>query len=108
LDSFIVAMSRSIKWEEFRVTRFLFLIFACLVLNNLIALAGQSGYIFNGKVVITHKDGEPINKRVEEEQISKRGPAAIAKLPGLLYFDEDDLARCYWLTNQTSLYCIKK
>lgn len=82
-----------------------FLLSACLIFVSWGAIAGQSGYILNGKVVITHKDGEPV---VEKDQKQVRGPASAIQVKGTLYFDEDDLARCYWLNNLSSMYCIKK
>lgn len=83
----------------------------CLFFITSAALAGQSGYILNGKVVITHKDGQALPVEAAPEatvQKGKRGPASASKVSGILFFDEDDLARCYWLTNQANLHCIKK
>ncbi len=83
----------------------IFLLHACLLFVPYGATAGQSGYILNGKVVITHKDGEPVETKEEKP---KRGPASATNIKGTLFFDEDDLARCYWLPNQTTIYCVKK
>lgn len=83
--------------------------FILLMSSN--AFSGQSGYILNGKTIITHIDGKEVTQPQEvaesaKETSSKRSPAA--KVPGLLHFDEDTVARCYWLSNQSSLQCIKK
>jgi hypothetical protein len=82
-----------------------FLLLTCLIFTPDGAIAGQSGYILNGKVVITHKDGVPVEAT---ENKLKRDPASATNIKGTLYFDEDDLARCYWLPNQSSIYCVKK
>ncbi|MEY4617520.1 MAG: hypothetical protein RJB66_2480 [Pseudomonadota bacterium] len=78
----------------------------CLLFISQATFAGQSGYILNGKTVITHKDGEAHEESAAEN--NKRTPASANRVKGTLFFDEDDLARCYWLANQASLQCIKK
>jgi hypothetical protein len=83
----------------------LLLTLGCLFFVALQARAGQSGYILNGKLIITHKDGEPVDTKIET---SKRGPASLPKVQGNVFFDEDDLARCYWRANHPDLFCIKK
>ena len=84
----------------------------CLFFVTPFALAGQSGYLLNGKVVITHKDGLALasdpDPATKTEPRGQRSPAAAIKVQGVLFFDEDDLARCYWLANQASLQCVKK
>jgi len=80
------------------------------------SFSGQSGYILNGKVVITHIDGKEVASNMAQEPeptkstaaTSKRSPATSVKVQGLLHFDEDDIGRCYWLASQTNLQCIKK
>jgi hypothetical protein len=72
---------------------------------SLNAPAGQSGYILNGKTIITHKDGEALTPKVETP---KRQPAAAVKMQGVLAFEEDDLARCYWRVQEAGIYCIRK
>lgn len=83
-------------------------------------LGGQSGYILNGKIIVTHKDGIPVNEEKMEEK-SKEGskaqsdsfikasrqPASI-KMNGFLQFEEDEFVRCYWHTSKDALQCIKK
>lgn len=82
-----------------------------------LSFAGQSGYLLNGQTIITHIDGkevdhqdtgESIEKKIDRKQKTKRTPANFAPVKGLIQFDEDSIARCYWLSNQTSLQCIKK
>lgn len=70
-----------------------------------LAQAGQSGYLLNGKTVITHKDGEPLPTPDEDP---KRKPASVQKVQGKIFFDEDELARCYWQSNSSALFCVKK
>lgn len=76
-------------------------------------LAGQSGYILNGKEVITHIDGKEVAPMPTAESESskatksKRNPAS-TKVNGLIHYDEDSFARCYWLPNTPTLQCIKK
>lgn len=82
------------------------------------SFAEQSGYILNGKVVVTHRDGIPVDNNESEKPRSNarksdgdglgRSPAGLVKMQGILQFDEDDLARCYWLPKQETLQCIKK
>ena len=80
-------------------------------------LGGQSGYIMNGKVVVTHKDGVPVdednsvdNNKTSSDSKAKSGrqPAAMIKMNGFIQYEEDDFARCYWLSNKDTLQCIKK
>lgn len=75
------------------------------------AFSGQSGYILNGKEVITHIDGKEVAPTAEtespKETKSKRN-LANTKVNGLVQFDEDTFARCYWLPNMPALQCIKK
>ncbi len=76
------------------------------------ALSGQSGYLLNGKEVITHIDGKEVAPMPEaaeasKETKSKRNPAT-TKVNGLIQYDEDTFARCYWLPNMPALQCIKK
>lgn len=77
------------------------------------AISGQSGYILNGKEVITHIDGKEVaptpiqESEPSKETKSKRNPAN-TKVNGLVQFDEDTFARCYWLPNMPALQCLKK
>lgn len=75
------------------------------------AFSGQSGYMLNGKEVITHIDGKEVasvsNAESSKDPKSKRNPAN-TKVNGLVQFDEDTFARCYWLPNMPALQCIKK
>ncbi len=81
------------------------------------SFAGQSGYLLNGQVIVTHIDGKEVahqdigettERKVDTKQKTKRTPANFTPVKGLIQFDEDNIARCYWLSNQTSLQCIKK
>lgn len=81
------------------------------------SFAGQSGYLLNGQVIITHIDGKEVahqdtgdtaERKVDTKQKAKRTPASFTPVKGLLQYDEDDIARCYWIPNQSSLQCIKK
>jgi hypothetical protein len=78
------------------------------------SISGQSGYILNGKEIITHVDGREVSPSLTQETdskkvtSSKRNPAEAVKVNGLLHFDEDTISRCYWLANQSSLQCVKK
>lgn len=74
----------------------------CLFFMTLFANAGKSGYIINGKTTITHQDGE------QTEQKPKREPSSFNQAQNPIFFEEDDLARCYWKADQSDLFCIKK
>lgn len=78
----------------------------CLFFAAASSQAGQSGYISNGKAVVTHKEGVPVEQITSEK--GQRKPASVNRVPGALFFEEDDLARCYWLANQSNIQCIRK
>lgn len=75
------------------------------------AWAGQSGYVLHGKTTVTHTEGTETQPRPQDSSLQKknqRNPASIAKIPGSLFFEEDDLARCYWKADSGNIFCIKK
>lgn len=100
-------------------TIFFLPLFMAISLGGAVALAaGQAGYLMNGKTVIVYKDGEKVGEWPEtadnQGKKPKRMPASVAKMaaPNVLYFAEDDLARCYYVSAMPALsgpiFCVKK
>ncbi len=86
--------------------------FILLVLSISTVYAGGTGYILNGETIYLYKDGVKIESRKKNSSTS-RSPASLATQP-VLFFSEDELARCYFWSMKDSekpkknIYCIKK
>lgn len=83
-----------------------------LTLSISAAQAGATGYMYRGKTVYLYKDG--VKVQGENEDIStSRGLAKSTNDP-VLYFSEDELARCYFRSasysskSKRNIHCIKK
>ena len=85
--------------------------------------AGESGYMLNGKKHIVFKDGKKVGNWLSDTKESqKRNISSNSKVKpsrSTLYFEEDDLARCYYfdasghfdtnLHNKSKpIHCIRK
>jgi len=77
-----------------------------LLLCSCSSSGGKSGFILDGKEYVLYKSGKAVKKY--------RKLASAKPSPKVLYFQEDHLARCYYLISpnekgtQKSLQCIKK
>lgn len=72
----------------------------CLIIFSFSSIAGSTGYIFEGKTYFLFKDGIELNETPITSSLG-REPASLAKNEStkesmILYFTEDDVARCYY------------
>jgi hypothetical protein len=72
----------------------------CLIIFSFSSFAGSTGYIFEGKTYFLFKDGIELNETPMTNSIG-REPASLginapSKDSMILYFTEDDVARCYF------------
>lgn len=89
-----------------------------LALLPIIVFAGSTGYIFEGKTYYLFKNGETVNELPDLNRV----PASVNNDERdnnsmVLYFTEDDIARCYYWApkskskthkDKKNIHCIKK
>ena len=78
-----------------------------------LAISGSSGYIYQGKTVFLFKDGVAVENKPIFDSNDSREPASISS-GMVLYFTEDEVARCYYWAPQAgakaekNIQCLKK
>lgn len=78
---------------------------------SIIAQAGSHGYVHQGKTVYLFKNGKRVEAAKEVREIS-RTPAS-SNLGMILFFTEDEFARCYYWapksgeSEKKNIHCFK-
>ena len=74
-----------------------------MIVFSLSSVAGSTGYIYEGKTYFLFKDGVELNETpiTDKKPSLSRGPASVVKSESvkdsmILYFTEDEVARCYY------------
>ena len=77
------------------------LVFILALMACNVSFAGQSGYIANGQVNIVYTDGKKVGQWPGAGKKSKeRKPSSQMVWPRVLYFEEDEIARCYTFSSE--------
>ena len=87
------------------------------------ALAGESGFLYNGETHVVYRDGQKVGKTAVELGLvtpttkkTKRGLAMISVDGGdsglypnrSIFYSDDAFARCYYEKDSRQLSCLKK